>query len=475
MEVSANPNVLSGRYATPEINEIFSEVGGIISERELWIAVLRAQRELGVDIPSKAIEEYEKAKEDVDLERIREIERETRHDVVARTRAFNEAAGGLDYIHRGMTSKDLTDNVDQMLSKKAGEVILGRYVSVLRQMNEKAEEYASIELTARTHNQPAQVTLLGRRFSMWEGELLLNLKGFENFLDNYPLRGIKGPVGTQSDMLKLLGDEEKVERLEKKVAESLGFEIVLDSPGQIYPRSLDYALVSHLALLSAACENFSKGMISMAGFELVTEGFKEGQVGSSAMPHKMNTRSSERIYSLAELVKMYAEGASRISGQQSGEGDVSDSALRRVVIPNAFYASDGICETTLTILNEMGTYPVVISKELDKYLPFLATTEILEAAIENGMGREEAHEKIKLAAIKEALRMREKSGDGSEFVSYLVDQGFVLREDSILAIIANKTKDVGSAHRQIEAVSINAQAFIKRYSEQAKYEPGAIL
>ncbi|MCK4520964.1 MAG: adenylosuccinate lyase, partial [Nanoarchaeota archaeon] len=373
----SNQNILSERYAAKPINDIFSERGKSIAERELWIAVMKSQKELGVDIPSEAIEKYEKAKDDIDLELIKSIETTTKHDVKAKIEAFVKAAGAGEHIHKGMTSRDLTDNVEQMQIKKASGIIFGKYVSVLRHMVDKAKEYKNIILTARTHHQAAQPTLLGRRFSMWAEELLSHLNGFESFTETYPLRGIKGPVGTQFDMLTLLGDDKKVAKLEKRVAEELGFKKVLDSTGQMYPRSLDYALVSNLALLSSACENFAKGIRLMSGYELVTEGFKEGQVGSSAMPHKMNTRSSERICSFSELLKMYADGASRLSGDQWEEGDVSCSALRRVIIPDSFYTSDGLCETTLTVLNNMGAYPAVIDKETDKYLPFLATTEIL--------------------------------------------------------------------------------------------------
>ena len=191
-------------------------------------------------------------------------------------------------------------------------------MSVLRHMLECALKYRDIVLTARTHHQAAQPTLLGRRFSMWAEELLTHMVNFENFLLDYPLRGIKGPVGTQFDMLTLLGDPGKVLMLEKMVAESLGFERVLDSTGQVYPRSLDYALLTQLALMASACENFAKGMRLMSGYELVTEGFKEGQVGSSAMPHKMNTRSAERICGFSTLIKMYADGALPAGGRPVG-------------------------------------------------------------------------------------------------------------------------------------------------------------
>jgi adenylosuccinate lyase len=362
---------------------------------------------------------------------------------------------------------------------RAGRIILAKYVSVLRHLIDRAEAYRSIVLTARTHHQPAQPTLLGRRFAMWAEELYLHFTDLEHFLETYPLRGIKGPVGTQFDMLTLLGSQEKVRELESRVAKQIGFATVLDSPGQVYPRSLDLALISKLAAMASACENFGKGMRLMSGYELVTEGFKKGQVGSSAMPHKMNTRSSERVCGFAELIKMYANGASRLSGDQWEEGDVSCSVVRRVIIPDAFYASDGLCETTLTILNEMGAYPAVIDYELERYLPFLATTEILMMAVQAGVGREKAHELIKKHAVAEALRMREEGGGISRLAGLLSEESVFkqakITRDAIESVLVDKAHFAGNAFNQIDAICARVRDVITRYGDAANYEPGSIL
>ena len=474
-----NPNVLSKRYATGEINHIFSDEGKVGFERDLWIAVLSAQKKLGLDVPEGVVKAYTSARNNIDLDHINEIELRTKHDVKARIEAFNHAAGGHEYIHLGMTSRDLTDNVEQLQAMKASRIILGKYVSVLRHMLDKAKEYREIELTARTHHQPAQTTLLGRRFSMWAEELYLHIREFEAYIENYPLRGIKGPVGTQFDMGKLLGSQEKALQLEEMITEELGFKEVLNSPGQVYPRSLDYKLISHLAALASACENFSKTIRLMAGYELVTEGFRDGQVGSSIMPHKMNTRSTERVCALSELVKTYADGASRLAGDQWEEGDVSCSAIRRVLIPDAFYASDGIVETTLNVLNQMGPYPAVISKEVDRYLPFLATTEVLAIAVKSGIGREEAHGIIKKHAIAEALGMREQGSSGNRLMAKLasetvfVDAG--ITEDNLSSLLKDKKHFIGNADRQIDAVIEKCGELIERHRKAASYEPGDIL
>jgi adenylosuccinate lyase len=474
-----NPNILSQRYATREMNAIFSEEGKAGYERDLWLAVLKAQKELGLKIPREAIEAYEEAKAEIDLGLIKEIEMRTKHDVKAKIEAYNLASGGHEYLHMGMTSRDLTDNVEQLQIRKAGRLILGKYVSVLRHLLDKADEYRHIELAARTHHQAAQPTLLGRRFAMWAEELHTHLADYEAYLNSYPLRGIKGAVGTQFDMANLLGSPEKADLLEKKVAKSLGFTEVLDAPGQVYPRSLDYKLTSHLAVLSSACESFAKTIRLMAGHELVTEGFKEGQVGSSVMPHKMNTRSTERICAFSHLLKMYNDGASRLAGDQWEEGDVSCSALRRVIIPDAYYTSDSLVETTLTVLNQMGAYHAVIEEELDRYLPFLATTSILGVALRYGMGREKAHDIIKRYAIAEALRMREQGTRENNLV-LLLSQDPVFKAAGITSTeltetLKDRSRFIGNSYNQIDAVKAKAQSLLDRHSAEARYEPGDIL
>ena len=475
----ANPNILSKRYATPEINQIFSEKGKTLLERELWLTILKTQKKLGYPIPEEAIKKYETAKNNIDLQRIKEIELKNKHDVKAKIEAYNEAAGGIEYIHMGMTSRDLTENVEQLQIKKASKIIFGKYISILRHLTDKAQEYRNIQLVARTHHQAAQPTLLGRRFAMWAEELHIHIQEFEKYIDNYPLRGIKGPVGTQFDMINILGSIKKAELLEKEVAEKLGFKITLNATGQVYPRSLDYKLTAHLSALSSACENFAKTIRLMAGYELVTEGFIEGQVGSSIMPHKMNTRNTERICAFAELQKMYADGASRLAGDQWEEGDVSCSALRRVIIPDAFYTADGLVETTLTVFNMMGVYPAVIDRELDRYLPFLATTGILALAMKHGLGREKAHSIIKKHAISEALRMRKATAQENRLDILLAEDPSFMEKgitlDMIQEIIKNKSRFLGNAQRQIDNIIRKTRETLERFPDAAGYEPGDII
>ncbi len=474
-----NPSVLSERYATSAINEIFSEFRRNQMERDFWIMVLKSEKGQGVDISQDDIDKFIAAKDDIDLDRIKEIEAESRHDINAKIKAFVEKAGAKEIIHRPLTSRDLSDNIDQAQIILASKVIFGKFISILRYFIEKAILYNEIPIAGRSHDKPAQPILLGKRFAMWAEELLIHLLNFEKFLANYPLRGIKGPMGTQSDMLNLLGDHEKVKWLEQDIANEMGFTNVMICPGQVYPRSLDFALFSHLLNLACACGSFATTMRLMSGLDLATEGFKKGQVGSTAMPHKQNPRSSERICGFVNLIKMYTYGISLNAGNQWNEGDVSCSVLRRVCIEEMFYACDGLCETTLTVLNEMGIYEGMIQKELERLLPFLATTKILNLACKKGLGREQAHEIIKDQTTKMAERIKSEGADASDFPRQLANcEEFVqagITKDDIQTEIQSQLAVIKKEKEQIISTLTAANLLIRRYPREAMYEPEEIL
>jgi len=372
-------NVLANRYASAELVDLWSAETKIILERQLWIAVLKAQRDLGVDVPAEAIAAYENVIDKVDLESIANREKITRHDVKARIEEFN-ALAGYEQVHKGMTSRDLTENVEQLQVYRSLELIRTKAITVALRIAERAAEYDTLVMAGRSHNVAAQATTLGKRFASAAEELLVAIERIENLIERYPLRGIKGPMGTAQDMLDLMGgDETKLAELESRIATHLGFARVFDSVGQVYPRSLDFDALSTLVQLGAGPSSLAHTIRLMAGNETVTEGFKEGQVGSSAMPHKMNARSCERVGGLQVILRGYLTMAADLSGQQWNEGDVFCSVIRRVALPDAFFALDGMFETFLTVLAEFGAFPAMIDRELERYLPFLATTRILMA------------------------------------------------------------------------------------------------
>jgi len=467
--------VLAARYASAELTTLWSPAHKVILERQLWLAVLQAQRDLGVAVADGAVEAYQAVVDDVDLASIAERERVTRHDVKARIEEFNALAGHQD-VHKGMTSRDVTENVEQLQVRLSLELIRGRAVAALVRLARLAAEHADLVLTGRTHNVAAQATTLGKRFASAADELLVAYDRVEELLARYPLRGIKGPVGTAQDMLDLLdGDAERLTELERRVAGHLGFERVLTSVGQVYPRSLDHDVLSALVQVAAGPSSLATTIRLMAGHDLVTEGFREGQVGSSAMPHKMNTRSCERINGLAVVLRGYAAMAAELAGAQWNEGDVSCSVVRRVALPGAFFAVDGLLETFMTVLDEFGAYPAVIARELDRYLPFLATTKVLMAAVKGGIGRETAHEVIKEHALDVALDLRSGSV-GNDLIDRLArDPRLGLDRPDLDDLVRSPMEFTGAAGAQTAEVIRRVQDVVAKHPDAAAYSPAPIL
>lgn len=473
--MSSVPNVLANRYASAEMRQIWSPAQKVVFERQLWLAVLKAQSELGVAIPSDVLEGYAAVVDQVDLESIARRERVLRHDVKARIEEFCALAGH-EHVHKGMTSRDLTENVEQMQVRRSLELVRDRVAKALAQMAARALEYESLVIAGRSHNVPAQAVTLGKRFANAGEELLCAFANLEALLDRYPLRGIKGPVGTQQDQLDLLGSSVALETLEARVAEHLGFSRTLTNVGQVYPRSLDFEVVASLVQLASGPGNVAKTIRLMAGQELATEGFQPGQVGSSAMPHKMNSRSCERINGFVAILNGHLAMTGALIGDQWNEGDVSCSVVRRVALPDAFFASDGLLQTFFAVLSEFGAYPAVAARELDRYLPFLATTKVLIACVRAGMGREQAHEVIKEHAVAAALAMRERGVSDNELIDRLgADQRIPLDAAALRQLLSEPLDFVGSARSQVQRFAEQVKRVTDRYPHALTYQPAPIL
>ncbi|HEX2133680.1 MAG TPA: adenylosuccinate lyase [Actinophytocola sp.] len=470
------PNVLAGRYASAELATLWSPEHKIVLERRLWLAVLRAQSALGVEVSDDVLADYERVVDRVDLESIAARERVTLHDVKARIEEFNALAGH-EHVHKGMTSRDLTENVEQLQVRDSLVLMRDRAVAVLARLAALAAEHADLVLAGRSHNVAAQATTLGKRFASAAEELLVAFERLDGLVERYPLRGVQGPVGTGQDMLALFGgDASTLAGFQRRIAEYLGFTRVFDSVGQVYPRSLDHDVVSTLVQLAAAPSSLAKTIRLMVGHELATEGFRAGQVGSSAMPHKMNTRSSERVNGFAVILRGYASMVGELAGDQWNEGDVSCSVVRRVALPDAFFALDGLFETFLTVLDSFGAYPAVIDRELDRYLPFLATTKVLIASVRAGVGRETAHAAIKEHAVAVALAMREQGVERNDLLDRLAaDDRIPLDRPGLDALLADRLSFTGVAGAQVAAVVARVAEVADRYADAAKYAPAAIL
>ena len=469
------PNVLADRYASAQMREIWSAQHKVVLERQLWLTVLRAQRDLGVAVPDDAIRAYESVVDDVDLESMAARERVTRHDVKARIEEFN-ALAGYELVHRGMTSRDLTENVEQAQLLASLRVVRFKAVAVLAKLAELAVQHADLVMTGRSHNVAAQATTLGKRFASAADELLIAVQRLDNLIARYPLRGVKGPVGTSQDMLDVLGSTDALAELERRVVVESGATSLLTSVGQVYPRSLDYDVLTSLVQIASGPSSLATTIRLMAGHELVTEGFRAGQVGSSAMPHKMNTRSCERVNGFTVLLRGYAAMVSELAGAQWNEGDVSCSVVRRVALPDAFFAIDGLFETFLTVLQEFGVFPAVVQRELERYLPFLATTKVLMAATHAGVGRETAHEVIKEHAVAVALTMRDEATSRNDLFDRLAsDPRLGLSHDDLDALLTDPASFTGAASGQVREVAARVSSMVDTAPDAARYRPGEIL
>ncbi len=469
------PNVLAERYASPAMKDIWSQHGRVALERDFWIAVMKAQRDLGVPIPADAIKDYERVKGRIDLAAIAKRERVTLHDVKARIEEFSELAKR-QFIHLGLTSRDLTENVEQLQIFRALQLVQFKVAAALLALARQAEAHRDLMITGRTHNVPAQPTTLGKRLAMFGQELLVAAARLGELLERYPVRGLKGAVGTQLDQLTLHGgDAGKVDQLETRVLTHLGFHASLGAVGQVYPRSLDFEVVTALHQVAAPAASCATTLRLMAGAGLLTEGFLEGQVGSSAMPHKVNARNCERICGFATILSGYVTMTGALAGHQWNEGDVSCSVVRRVALPDAFFALDGLLETYLTVLRQMEVFPAAVAAENERNLPFLATTTILMEAVKHGAGRETAHEAIKEHALAAAKALRSGGGDADLLSRLAGDRRVGLGKKALQAILSENARFVGAAPHQVDAFLAEVAPLAKQHRGAAEYRPGRLL
>jgi adenylosuccinate lyase len=468
------PNVLAERYASAAMKETWSAHGRILIERDYWIAVMKAQRDLGVAIPAEAIKDYERVRADVNLAHIAERERTTLHDVKARIEEFSELAGR-QFIHLGLTSRDLTENVEQLQVARSLQLVRFKVVAALGLLAQRAAEFRDLMITGRTHNVPAQPTTMGKRLAMFGQELLIAHQRIDELIARYPVRGLKGAVGTQLDQLTLLGsDPKKVALLEARIVKHLGFKQALFAVGQVYPRSLDFDVVSALHQVGAAAASCATTIRLMAGAGLMTEGFQAGQVGSSAMPHKVNARNCERICGFSTIISGYVTMTAALSGHQWNEGDVSCSVVRRVALPDAFFAIDGLLETYLTVLRQMEVFPAAVATENERNLPFLATTTILMEAVKGGAGRETAHEAIKEHALAAAKALR-TGGDADLLGRLAGDKRVALGKKKLTDILSQNERFVGAAPHQVDEFAATVRPLLKKHKGAAEYRPGKLL
>jgi adenylosuccinate lyase len=437
-------SIVGKRYASSQMQHIWSAETKVLKERELWIAVMRAQAKLGLEISTEVIAAYEGVKTKIDLGSIERREAELKHDVKARIEEFNALAGH-QRIHLGLTSRDVTENVEGWQIRTSLELTLSSSAQLLEELAKKIESYSDLAIVGRTHNVPAQLTTLGRRFASWGEEFLIALENLETLHTNYRIKGIKGAIGTGSD-LRALHNENWLE-VERAVADELGIEKTLIAPSQIYPRSLDFQVVASLYQLAAPLSSIATNIRLMAGLGLLSEGKASGQVGSSAMPHKNNPRLSERVGGLFVLLKGYLIMVSEISGNQWNEGDVSESVVRRIALADSFYSIDAILRSMKKILSELQVNESAISRELDRELEHLLSSKVLLKAVEKGMGREAAHSLI----LESATESRSSSSE-SFFELLAKNKELDLSLSELEALKSNPGEHLGDASKQAQQV-----------------------
>ena len=382
-------NVLASRYVSPEILKIFEKKNRIILERSFWVSVMKLQMKYGLPITLKEIEAYEKVIGEIDLNSLNLREKTLKHDVKAKIEEFNSLAN-VQKIHLGMTSRDLTDNIELIQIKLSLDFIVDKCLLILKLLDEKINAYSSLLISARTHNQVAQLTTLGKKFADCAGEFLDAFINLETIIENFRFRGIRGAVGNNQDLSNLI-DFKDIESLNDDLAQVFGFNKKYVSIGQIYPRSFDFKLISGFAQIGAAPSSFATSLRIMSGLDLMHEGFSEQQVGSSAMPHKKNPKNSERLNGLYLLLTGYANIAASLSGKQWNEGDVSCSVVRRVIIPDSIFALDGLLNTFIVILRDFQINEKKIREEIEEELINLYSSAFVMLLAKKGIGREDSH------------------------------------------------------------------------------------
>jgi len=454
--------VLAERYASDQMRELWSRTYKISAERALWISVLKAQSKCGLEISESLIADYVKVKDVIDIASIDKREMATKHDVKARIDEFNSLAGH-QRIHIGMTSRDLTENIELYQIHSSLALVEMKTLALLKHLNEFISRYSDLALVARTHNVPAQLTTLGRRFATWGEELTFALTHLCQLSTRLPLKGIKGPIGTSQDLQDLFGDGYL--EIEQGIAKDLGFENLLEVPSQIYPRSIDIEVISSLLQIAAAPSNIAINVRIMSGYGLVSEGFGEDQVGSSAMPHKVNARLSERVNGLTAILKGHLIMVQELAGNQWNEGDVSCSVVRRVALPDAFCAIDAILDTSMRILEDLVVDRDSISQEVKKYLPFLLTTKVLAIAVKKGLGREDAHARIRAHSIAASQNLKKNQ------VNNLLE---LIARDKSFGMDLVELESLAKPKELITGAIQQTQAFLNRSQNLVNSNPDAI-
>ncbi|MBQ3600299.1 MAG: adenylosuccinate lyase [Lachnospiraceae bacterium] len=442
---------LSERYASKDMQYIFSQDMKFKTWRKLWIALAEAEYELGLNITQEQIDELKEHQDDINYEVAKEREKLVRHDVMSHVYAYGtQCPKAKGIIHLGATSCYVGDNTDVIIMTEALKLVKKKLVNIINELSKFAMEYKGLPTLAFTHFQPAQPTTVGKRAALWLMELKMDLEDVDYVLDNMKLLGCKGTTGTQASFKELFdGDTEKIQQVDKLIAQKMGFKETFPVSGQTYSRKLDTRVVNVLAGIAASAHKFSNDIRLLQHLKEVEEPFEKNQIGSSAMAYKRNPMRSERIASLARFVMVDAMNPAITSATQWFERTLDDSANKRLSVPEAFLAIDGILDLYLNVVDGLVVYPKVIEKRLMSELPFMATENIMMDAVKAGGDRQELHEKIRLLSMQAGKNVKEEGLDNNLLELIAADPAFNMTLEELQKTM-DPTKYTGRSEEQVE-------------------------
>ena len=441
---------LNSRYASKEMSHIFSDDMKFSTWRKLWVALAESEKELGLNITQEQIDELKAHIYDINYEDAAKREKEVRHDVMSHVYAYGlQCPKAKGIIHLGATSCYVGDNTDIIIMKQALLLIKKKMVTVLDRLSKFAMKYKDMPTLGFTHFQPAQLTTVGKRATLWMQDLVMDMENIDFVISNMKLRGVKGTTGTQASFMDLFeGDEEKVKKLDKMVAEKMGFEKSFGVTGQTYPRKLDSIVLNTLSEIAQSAYKFSNDLRLLQNMKEMEEPFEKNQIGSSAMAYKRNPMRSERMGSLARYVIVDSLNPAITAATQWFERTLDDSANKRISVPEAFLALDGVLNLYINISENMVVYDKVIKAHVDRELPFMATENIMMESVKRGGDRQELHERIREHSMAAAQRVKGEGLDNDLIERIINDDTFTLSREEILGII-DPNKFVGRAPSQV--------------------------
>ena len=451
MPTNTYESPLSSRYASDEMLYLFSADKKFSTWRRLWVALARAEMELGLPVTQEQVDELEAHITDIDYEKAAQWEKKLRHDVMAHVHTYGELCPkAMPIIHLGATSCYVGDNTDVIIMREGLELVRNKLVRVLARLADFAREYKALPTLGFTHFQAAQLVTVGKRATLWMNELLMDLEEVEHRISSLKLLGSKGTTGTQASFLELFeGDHGKVKELERRIAEEMGFDAVVPVSGQTYSRKMDYNVLSTLAGVAQSASKFATDLRLLCHLKEVEEPFEKNQIGSSAMPYKRNPMRCERICALSRYLMVDVLNPSFTTGTQWFERTLDDSANKRVAMAEGFLATDAILNIMLNVTDGIVVYPKVVRSRLMAELPFMASENIMMHAVKKGGDRQELHERIRKHALAAAKVVKEEGGENDLIERICADEAFGLRREEILEVLVPENF-VGRAPEQVE-------------------------